>query len=149
MIGYSDYQIGNVTISGVYYVERLGHNLSSVGQLCDADLEVSFRKHSYFVRDLDGVDLLKGSLGSNFMVMASSSVSLKLWYHQSTAKEGLVKDKIDHGDNSCRFDELTAMASEQFGSGPTLQLLTPGYISSGLVQNPVSPTPYVSPSKKD
>ncbi|GKB93064.1 hypothetical protein Tco_0979201 [Tanacetum coccineum] len=27
--------------------------------------------------------------------------------------------------------------------------LTPGYISSGLVQNPVSPTPYVPPSKKD
>ncbi|GJS58989.1 hypothetical protein Tco_0653773 [Tanacetum coccineum] len=30
-----------------------------------------------------------------------------------------------------------------------LHQLTPGYISSGLVQNPVSPTPYVSPSKKD
>nr|GEY92831.1 hypothetical protein [Tanacetum cinerariifolium] len=27
--------------------------------------------------------------------------------------------------------------------------LTPGYISSGLVQNSVSPTPYVPPSKKD
>ncbi|GJZ47371.1 hypothetical protein Tco_0601203 [Tanacetum coccineum] len=27
--------------------------------------------------------------------------------------------------------------------------MTPGYISSGLVQNLVSPTPYVPPSKKD
>nr|GEV62855.1 hypothetical protein [Tanacetum cinerariifolium] len=34
------------------------------------------------------------------------------------------------------FDELAAMASEQFGSGPELQLMTPGTISSGLAQNP-------------
>nr|GEY43088.1 hypothetical protein [Tanacetum cinerariifolium] len=32
---------------------------------------------------------------------------------------------------------------------PGLQPLTPGYISSRLVQNSISPTPYVSPSKKD
>ncbi|GJT41323.1 retrovirus-related pol polyprotein from transposon TNT 1-94 [Tanacetum coccineum] len=31
IMGYGDYQIGNVTISRVYYVERLGHNLFSVG----------------------------------------------------------------------------------------------------------------------
>nr|GEY82667.1 hypothetical protein [Tanacetum cinerariifolium] len=29
-------------------------------QFCDSDLEVAFRKHLYFVRDTDGVDLLKG-----------------------------------------------------------------------------------------
>ncbi|GJY37280.1 hypothetical protein Tco_0422658, partial [Tanacetum coccineum] len=34
-------------------------------------------------------------------------------------------------------------------SGPGPQLMTPGYISSRLVQNRVSPTPYVPPSKKD
>ncbi|GJS11187.1 hypothetical protein Tco_0367983 [Tanacetum coccineum] len=32
ILGYGDYQIGNVTISRVYYVEELGHNLFSVGQ---------------------------------------------------------------------------------------------------------------------
>ncbi|GKA83071.1 hypothetical protein Tco_0789819, partial [Tanacetum coccineum] len=31
IMGYSDYQIGNITISRVYYVEGLGHNLFSVG----------------------------------------------------------------------------------------------------------------------
>ncbi|GKE25765.1 retrovirus-related pol polyprotein from transposon TNT 1-94, partial [Tanacetum coccineum] len=31
ILGYGDYQIGNITISGVYYVEGLGHNLFSVG----------------------------------------------------------------------------------------------------------------------
>ncbi|GJX32123.1 retrovirus-related pol polyprotein from transposon TNT 1-94 [Tanacetum coccineum] len=46
------------------------------------------------------------------------------------------------------FDELTVMASEQFNSGPAPQFMTPGYISSGLVQNPSSSTPNVPPSKK-
>ncbi|GJX35485.1 hypothetical protein Tco_0247042 [Tanacetum coccineum] len=41
------------------------------------------------------------------------------------------------------------MAFEQFSSGPRLHSLTPGYISSGLMQNPASTTPYVPPSKKD
>ncbi|GJV54201.1 hypothetical protein Tco_1449942 [Tanacetum coccineum] len=31
ILGYGDYQIGNITISRVYYVEGLGHNLFSVG----------------------------------------------------------------------------------------------------------------------
>ncbi|GKC30580.1 retrovirus-related pol polyprotein from transposon TNT 1-94 [Tanacetum coccineum] len=68
--GYRDYQIGNVMISRVYYVEGLGHNLFSVGQFCDSDLEVAFRKHTCFVRGLEGVDLLKGSMGSNLYTLS-------------------------------------------------------------------------------
>ncbi|GJR71910.1 retrovirus-related pol polyprotein from transposon TNT 1-94 [Tanacetum coccineum] len=49
ILGYGDYQIGNVTISKVYYVEGLGHNLFSVGQFCDSNLEVAFRQHTYFI----------------------------------------------------------------------------------------------------
>ncbi|GJY67816.1 hypothetical protein Tco_0470798 [Tanacetum coccineum] len=41
IIGYGDYQIRNVTISRVYYIEGLRHNLFSVGQFCDSDLEDS------------------------------------------------------------------------------------------------------------
>ncbi|GKE86977.1 hypothetical protein Tco_1564452 [Tanacetum coccineum] len=55
ILGYSDYQIGNVTISRVYYVEGLEHNLFSVGQLCDSNLEVAFRQHTCFIRNLEGV----------------------------------------------------------------------------------------------
>ncbi|GJW71012.1 integrase, catalytic region, zinc finger, CCHC-type containing protein [Tanacetum coccineum] len=44
------------------------------------------------------------------------------------------------------FDELAVMDSEQFGSGPKLQIMTPGTISSGLMQNQSSSTPYPSPS---
>ncbi|GJV63183.1 putative ribonuclease H-like domain-containing protein [Tanacetum coccineum] len=42
ILGYGDLNQGNVTIKWVYYVEGLNHNLFSVGQFCDADLEVSF-----------------------------------------------------------------------------------------------------------
>nr|GEW93488.1 reverse transcriptase domain-containing protein [Tanacetum cinerariifolium] len=43
---------GNVMINRVYYVEGLNHNLFSVGQFCDTNLEVAFRKSTCFVRDL-------------------------------------------------------------------------------------------------
>ncbi|GJR30878.1 hypothetical protein Tco_1107110 [Tanacetum coccineum] len=45
--------IGNVTISRVYYVEGLGHNLFSVRQFCDSNLEVAFRQHTCFIRNLE------------------------------------------------------------------------------------------------
>nr|GFA49595.1 hypothetical protein [Tanacetum cinerariifolium] len=47
------------------------------------------------------------------------------------------------------FDELTAMASEQSSSGPTLNDMTPGTISSGLVCTTSSSTSYVPPSRND
>nr|GEZ46881.1 hypothetical protein [Tanacetum cinerariifolium] len=81
IIGYGDYQIRNVTISRVYYVKGLGHNLFSVRQFCDSDLEVAFRQHTCFTRNLDGVDLLTGSRGNNLYtlslqdMMASSPIS--------------------------------------------------------------------------
>nr|GFA37284.1 hypothetical protein [Tanacetum cinerariifolium] len=82
VMGYGDYQIGNVTISWVYYVEGLGHNLFSVGQFCDSDLEVAFRQHTCFIRNLDRVDLLTGSLRNSLYtlslqdMMASSPICL-------------------------------------------------------------------------
>ncbi|GKE93711.1 retrovirus-related pol polyprotein from transposon TNT 1-94 [Tanacetum coccineum] len=82
ILGYGDYQIVNVTISSVYYVEGLGHNLFSVRKLCDSNLEVAFRQHNCFIRNLEGVDLLTGSLGNNLYtlslgdMMASSPICL-------------------------------------------------------------------------
>ncbi|GJS07130.1 retrovirus-related pol polyprotein from transposon TNT 1-94 [Tanacetum coccineum] len=49
ILGYGDLNQGNVTIKRVYYVKGLNHNLFSVGQFCDADLEVAFRKSTYFL----------------------------------------------------------------------------------------------------
>nr|GEY29820.1 putative ribonuclease H-like domain-containing protein [Tanacetum cinerariifolium] len=52
--GYGDLKWGNITITKVYFIEGLGHNLFSVGQFCDADLEVAFRRNTCFIRDMDG-----------------------------------------------------------------------------------------------
>lgn len=82
IMGYGDYVFGDSVISRVYYVEGIGHNLFYVGQFCDSDLEVAFRKHICFVRELDGIDLLKRSRGTNLYtisiedIMRSSSICL-------------------------------------------------------------------------
>ncbi|GKD70778.1 integrase, catalytic region, zinc finger, CCHC-type containing protein, partial [Tanacetum coccineum] len=278
----------------VYYVEGLGHNLFSIGQFYDSDLEVAFRNHTCYIRDLEGIDLLKGSRGSNLYTLSledmmfsfpicllSKASKTKSWlWHQrlshlnfdyitTLANQGLVrrlsilkfqkdplcsacalgkskkhsyKPKVEDSiqeklyllhmdlcgpmriqsingriyilvivDDYSRipdlsylhvfgalryptndsedlgklkpkadigifvgyaprkkafriynkrtrliietihvdFDELIAMASEQFSSGPVPHLLTPGTISSGLVPNPPSPTPYVPLTKKE
>ncbi|GJX24657.1 hypothetical protein Tco_0230953 [Tanacetum coccineum] len=65
ILGFGDLQWGNILITGVYFVEGLGYNLFSVGQFCDSDLEVAFRRNTCFVRNLKGVDLLKGNHTTN------------------------------------------------------------------------------------
>ncbi|GJX62394.1 retrovirus-related pol polyprotein from transposon TNT 1-94 [Tanacetum coccineum] len=96
IMGYGDYVIGDSVISRVYYMEVLGHNLFSIGQFCDSNLEIAFKKHSCFGRDMNGVDLLKGSRSTNLYtisiddMMKSSTVCLLskasktkswLWHH--------------------------------------------------------------------
>nr|GEW96772.1 putative ribonuclease H-like domain-containing protein [Tanacetum cinerariifolium] len=56
----------------------LGDNLFLVGHVCDSALEVAFRRNTRFVRNLEGVDLLKGNRTTNLYTinlhdMASSS----------------------------------------------------------------------------
>nr|GEU57931.1 retrovirus-related Pol polyprotein from transposon TNT 1-94 [Tanacetum cinerariifolium] len=70
IIGYGDYVIGDNVIYRVYYVDGLGYNLFFVGQLCDYDLEVAFRKHLCYVCDTDSVELIKGSRGSNLYTIS-------------------------------------------------------------------------------
>nr|GEY96666.1 integrase, catalytic region, zinc finger, CCHC-type, peptidase aspartic, catalytic [Tanacetum cinerariifolium] len=70
IMGYGDYVIGDSVISRVYYMEGLGHNLFSVGQFCDSDLEVAFKKHLCYVRDTDGVKFIKGSRGFNLYTIS-------------------------------------------------------------------------------
>ncbi|GJU70982.1 uncharacterized mitochondrial protein-like protein [Tanacetum coccineum] len=113
ILGYGDYQIGNVMISKVYYVEGLGHNLFSVGQFCDSNLEVAFCQHTCFIRNLESVDLLTGSQGNNLYtlslgdMMASSLICLLskatktkswLWYRRlSHLNFGAINHLARHG----------------------------------------------------
>nr|GEZ68332.1 retrovirus-related Pol polyprotein from transposon TNT 1-94 [Tanacetum cinerariifolium] len=98
--GYGDYQIGNVTISRVYYVEGLGHNLFSVRQFCDTDLEVAFRHHTCFIRNLDGVDLLTCSRGNNLYTLSlqdmTASSPICLLSKASNTKSWLWHRRLSH-----------------------------------------------------
>nr|GFC32692.1 integrase, catalytic region, zinc finger, CCHC-type, peptidase aspartic, catalytic [Tanacetum cinerariifolium] len=97
ILGYGDLVQGAITIKRVYYIEGINHNLFSVGQLCDADLEVAFRKSTCFIRDLKGNDLLSGSRGTNLnsitlqdtnspnpicLVAKATSSQAWLWHHR-------------------------------------------------------------------
>nr|GEW57634.1 retrovirus-related Pol polyprotein from transposon TNT 1-94 [Tanacetum cinerariifolium] len=70
ILGYGDLVQGNNMINRVYYVEGLNHNLFSVGQFCDADLEFAFWKSTCFVRDLQGNDLLTSNHGSDLYIIS-------------------------------------------------------------------------------
>nr|GEW73995.1 retrovirus-related Pol polyprotein from transposon TNT 1-94 [Tanacetum cinerariifolium] len=198
IMGYGDYMTGDSVISRVYYVKGLGHNLFSVGQFCDSDLEVAFKKHSCYVRDTDGVELIKGFCGSNLYtisvedMMKSSPICLFfkasknkswLWHRDFGALCYPINDNKDLGKLQpttdigifvgyapskkgyriynkrtrrimktiqVQFDELTEpMAYVYLGTGPALNFLTPGQISSGLVPNPVPVTPFIPPTNKE
>nr|GEX36060.1 hypothetical protein [Tanacetum cinerariifolium] len=100
IMGYGDYVIGDSVISRVYYVEGLGHNLFSVRQFCDSDLEVAFRKHSCYVRDTNGVKLIKGSRSSNLYTISvedmMKSSSICLFSRASKNKSWLWHRRLNH-----------------------------------------------------
>ncbi|GJS23111.1 retrovirus-related pol polyprotein from transposon TNT 1-94 [Tanacetum coccineum] len=60
--GCTKHMMGNLKLLCNFLDKYLGlnHNLFSIGQFCDADLEVEFQKSTCFVRDLQGNDLLTG-----------------------------------------------------------------------------------------
>ncbi|GJU68272.1 retrovirus-related pol polyprotein from transposon TNT 1-94 [Tanacetum coccineum] len=61
--GCTKHMTGNLKLLCNFVEKYLGlnHNLFSVGQFCDADLEVAFQKSTCFVSDLHGNDLLTAS----------------------------------------------------------------------------------------
>ncbi|GJW75826.1 retrovirus-related pol polyprotein from transposon TNT 1-94 [Tanacetum coccineum] len=72
---YGDYVQGSIIVCHVYYVEDLGHNLFSVGQFCDGDLEVAFCSKTCYVRNLEGDDLLTGDRESNLYTISISNMA--------------------------------------------------------------------------
>nr|GEY00662.1 integrase, catalytic region, zinc finger, CCHC-type, peptidase aspartic, catalytic [Tanacetum cinerariifolium] len=96
IIGYGDYMISDSVISRVI-MWKDSDTISFLGQFYDLDLEVAFKKHSCYVRHEDGMELLKGSHGSNLYtisvenMMKSSPIYLLskasknkswLWHHR-------------------------------------------------------------------
>ncbi|GJT95878.1 retrovirus-related pol polyprotein from transposon TNT 1-94 [Tanacetum coccineum] len=171
IMGFGDYQLENLTISTVYFIEGLGHNLFYVGQFCDADLEVAFGKNTYFIRNLEGVDLLLGPRDTNLYKISLDDI-LKT---SPISKDGLargiprLKFQKDHLCSACTLgkskkfshqpkaedtnkEKLYLLHMELCGlmrvasinrksSRPGLHSMTPATSSSGLVSNPVSQQP--------
>ncbi|GKC21574.1 hypothetical protein Tco_1023724, partial [Tanacetum coccineum] len=82
------------------FVERLGHNLFSVGQFCDSYLEVAFRRNTCYVRNLEGVDLLKGNRTTNLYAinlhnMASASPICLIARATSTKSKDEAPEDVD------------------------------------------------------
>ncbi|GJR48587.1 retrovirus-related pol polyprotein from transposon TNT 1-94 [Tanacetum coccineum] len=90
----------------------LGHNLFSVGQFCDSDLEVAFHKHTCYIRDLKGVDLLNGSRGSNLYTLSLEDMMLSypicLLSKASKTKSWLWHRRLSH----LNFDSITSLAKQ-------------------------------------
>nr|GFB74335.1 integrase, catalytic region, zinc finger, CCHC-type, peptidase aspartic, catalytic [Tanacetum cinerariifolium] len=93
IIGFGDLQWRNILITRVYFIEGLGHNLFLAGQFCDSDLEVAFRRDACFVRNLEGVDLLKGDRSTNLYTInlhkMASALPICLMAHASSTKSWL------------------------------------------------------------
>nr|GFA16187.1 retrovirus-related Pol polyprotein from transposon TNT 1-94 [Tanacetum cinerariifolium] len=117
ILGFGDLQWGSILITRVYFVEGLGHNLFSVGQFCDLDLEVAFRRDACFVRNLEGVDLLKRDRSTNLYTinlheMASAS-PICLMAQASSTKSWLWHQRLSH----LNFDTINDLAKNNLVDG--------------------------------
>nr|GEY64085.1 retrovirus-related Pol polyprotein from transposon TNT 1-94 [Tanacetum cinerariifolium] len=122
ILGYGDLVQGNIMINRVYYIKSLNHTLFSVGQFCDADLEVAFRKSTCFVRDLQGNDLFTDKMkekGDPCILVGYSTLSKG--YHVYNKRTRLIVKFI----HIC-FDEIkemseTSVANDTSGLVPQRQ----------------------------
>ncbi|GJZ10415.1 retrovirus-related pol polyprotein from transposon TNT 1-94 [Tanacetum coccineum] len=101
----------------VYHVEGLGHNLFSVGQFCDADLEVAFQKNTCFIRNLEGVDLLSGSRDTNVYTISLDEMlktsPICLLSKASKTKSWLWHHRLSH----LNFNTLNKLAKDGLARG--------------------------------
>ncbi|GJR94808.1 retrovirus-related pol polyprotein from transposon TNT 1-94 [Tanacetum coccineum] len=96
---------------------RLGHNLFSVRQFCDSDLEVAFRRNTYFFRNLKGIDLLKGNRTTNLYTinlyeMAFAS-PICLMARATSTKSWLWHQHLSH----LNFDTINNLAKNDLVTG--------------------------------
>ncbi|GJW34715.1 gag-pol polyprotein [Tanacetum coccineum] len=122
---------GNVMIKRVYYVEGLNHNLFSVGQFCDTDLEVAFRKSTCFVRDLQENDLLTGNCGSDLYTISleesTSSTQICFMAKASPTQAWLWHRRLSH----LNFDYINLLSKKDIVIGlPKLKYIKDQLCSS-------------------
>nr|GEU70324.1 integrase, catalytic region, zinc finger, CCHC-type, peptidase aspartic, catalytic [Tanacetum cinerariifolium] len=157
ILDFRDLQWGNILITRVYFVERLGHNLFSIGQFCDSDLEVQFLR----LKD-EAPEVIKTFLKRITVLLQSSVIIIRTdngteFKNQNDRADigklgakGDIGFFIGYSVDSCAFkvynlrtkkimetmkvsfNKLSMMAFEQRSSKPGLQSMTSGQISSRL-----------------
>nr|GEW39489.1 retrovirus-related Pol polyprotein from transposon TNT 1-94 [Tanacetum cinerariifolium] len=117
ILGFGDLQWGNILITRVYFGKGLGHNLFSVGQFYDSNLEVAFRRNACFIRNLEGVDFLKGDRTTNLYSInlhEMASVSpMCLMDRASPTKSWLWHQRLSH----LNFDTINDLAKNDLVFG--------------------------------
>nr|GFA42549.1 integrase, catalytic region, zinc finger, CCHC-type, peptidase aspartic, catalytic [Tanacetum cinerariifolium] len=90
---------------------------SLAGQFCDLDIEVAFRRNAYFVRNLEGVDLLKGDRSSNLYTInlheIASASPICLMARASSTKSWLWHQRLSH----LNFDTINDLARNDLVAG--------------------------------
>nr|GEU74698.1 integrase, catalytic region, zinc finger, CCHC-type, peptidase aspartic, catalytic [Tanacetum cinerariifolium] len=117
IIGYGDYQLGNIIILRVYYVQGHRHNLFS--SVCDLDLEVAFRKNTCFIRNLEGVDLLSGSRDTNLYTISLDDM-LKTSPIYLLSKASKTKSWLWHRRKVDDWDCLFQPMFNEYFNAPTI-----------------------------
>nr|GEV12750.1 hypothetical protein [Tanacetum cinerariifolium] len=165
--GYGDYQIGNVTILRVYCVEGLGHNLFSVWQFFDSNLEVKCLRSkdeasNFIIKFLKMIQLrLKTPVRRIKIDNGTESVnqSLRKYYkkvgisHETSVarspQQNGVIERCNHTLIEAAHTILIYAKALLFlcSLEPALHKMTPATISSRLVSNPPSSISFVPPSR--
>ncbi|KAI3758724.1 hypothetical protein L6452_06295 [Arctium lappa] len=125
ILGYGDIIQDNITIRMVSYIEGFGHNLFSIGKLCDKGLEVNFKAKRCSVRSEDGTELLVGKRKTNLYtinlskvqddrhvcLLSKASMQQSWLWHQRLSHlnfryiNKLVKDKLVKGLPELRYEK--------------------------------------------
>ncbi|GJY70623.1 retrovirus-related pol polyprotein from transposon TNT 1-94 [Tanacetum coccineum] len=111
-----------------------------LGQFCDSDLEVAFRKHSCFVRDINGADLLKGSRRTNLYTISiddmMKSSPICLLSKASKSKSWLWHRRLNH----LNFGTINDLARKDLAEAVRTVLFTPK--NRSLIHTRHNKTPY-------
>ncbi|GKC53694.1 retrovirus-related pol polyprotein from transposon TNT 1-94 [Tanacetum coccineum] len=131
ILGYGDLVQGKITIKRVYYIEGLNYNSFSVGQFCDADLEVDFWNSTCYICDLKGNDLFTGSRGIDLYSITLQDTStpnpICLMAKASSSQAWLWHRRLSH----LNFDTINLLSKNDIVIGlPKLKFIKDHLCSS-------------------
>nr|GFA28049.1 integrase, catalytic region, zinc finger, CCHC-type, peptidase aspartic, catalytic [Tanacetum cinerariifolium] len=138
ILRYGDLAQGAITIKRVYYVEGLNQNLFPVGQFCNADLEVAFRKSTCFIRDLKGNDLLSGSRGTDLYSITLQNINspnpICLVAKATSSQAWLWHRRLSH----LNFDTINLLSKNDIVVGLPKVKFVKDHICSSWIQHQTS-----------